>query len=113
MPFGFRLVPGRDRSETRSAKMLVMTSRDFTGEIDGSFGEAQFPMQTSKGTGFRDLPENLEGVSPDDRANDALFPVKTTFGMTSTSLDKMRSMTRAYGSVKSYNLIFSQRFPFL
>ena len=60
-------------------------------------------MQTSKGTDFRDLSEDLEGVPPEDRAADALFPVKTTFGTMSTSLDQIRSMTRADASVKSCN----------
>ena len=85
--------------------MLVTTSLNFTGEIDGSFDEAQFLMQASKGTDFTDLSEDLEGVPPEDRAADALFPVKATFGTTSTSLDQMRSMTRAYASVKSCNPI--------
>ena len=73
VPLRFRLVPGRDRSKTRSAKMLVMTFRNFTGDIDGSFDEAQFLMQTSKGTDFIDLSGDLEVVSAEDRAADALL----------------------------------------
>ena len=102
-----------DRSETRGEKMLVMTFRDFTGEIDGSFDEAQFPMQTSKGAEFRDLLQVLEEVSPENRADDVLFPVKMTFGTTSTSLDQNEvDDTRVcfFEELQSY---ISQRFPVL
>ena len=66
----------------------------LSDEFDASIDEVQSLMQTSKGESSIDVSADFrESTTSEDLAADALFLIETTFGPSSTSLDKLQRMT--------------------